>query len=133
MNMAMFKVLEERFWKALAIFDQGKELYLEWGIFGSFSRGDIKAGSDIDFAVVIDSGIKHLGYDIRVMAGFVTGISGEDDVVFVKKSTLENPYNYFYRELARDYRKIRSGLYVPENKWMVETMEHNIKFKECIK
>lgn len=76
--------------------------YIEFGVFGSFSRNDYTCKSDVDFLIVVNempnkSDIASLKCDLDNVGC---------DLAILCKSTFDHPNSIFSESVKRDYRRI---------------------------
>lgn len=100
-----FDYLSSCFLSGAAALSSNRDMYVECGIFGSFSRGDYKCGSDVDFVIYVDKlpdkvGL-HLLRDCLEEAGC--------DLAVLLKSQLSAPTTPFAKNVQRDYRRLYIG------------------------
>lgn len=105
MNEAVRPKLEKSFLEGVNLIKAYKSKYAEFGIFGSFSRGDYKLGSDVDFVIFSDDLITpESSYLLR---------SGLDamgcDLVIMPVHVLVEQDSRFQKNLIRDYRRVDYG------------------------
>lgn len=95
------KLFKERENKAIELIKKSGIKYDEIGIFGSYSRGDYKANSDIDILVITEElpepTIRGLLYGNLDMIGV--------QLVYSKRSVF-NESTVFSKEVQRDYKRI---------------------------
>ena len=94
---------EERLRKAIITIKSSNIDYINIGIFGSYSRGDYKATSDIDIVVIVN---KLPDRNIRATLRDDLDEIG-CDVTYMLKSTFENPWNEFSKVVVRDFKEIK--------------------------
>ena len=76
--------------------------YNQVGIFGSYARNEYKAGSDIDFCIVVD-------HELTKQQRGILRCDAEEhqcDVVFVSKESFEKEETPFMINLRRDYKRL---------------------------
>lgn len=105
MNDAMWPILEKQFFDGVSVIKKYLDLISEFGIFGSFSRGDYKIGSDVDFVVFVRDPVDI--NRIRLLRSEVT--STDCDIVVMNVSVLSKQSSFFEKNVAKDYRKVGYG------------------------
>lgn len=76
--------------------------YIEFGIFGSFARGDIKCGSDVDFVLIVDD--LSMRKSISALRSDLEDIGC--DLAVILKNNFDNPQTLFAEKVKRDYRRV---------------------------
>lgn len=105
MSCVMDNVLQEfrnRERTVLQLILDSKIKFDEVGVFGSYSRGDFKSTSDIDFCVITKQRPE------RRISGSLRQ-DAEDagaDIVFVSPEYFSNDASNFAAQLRRDYRRL---------------------------
>lgn len=94
--------LMNRFKQGSTIILKSKVDYVEFGIFGSFARGDIKCGSDVDFVIIVnDLSNRRL---ISTLRGNLEEIGC--DLAVLLKDNFDNPKTIFAKKVKTDYRRV---------------------------
>lgn len=94
--------LMNRFKQGSTIILESKVDYVEFGIFGSFARGDIKCGSDVDFVLIVDD--LSMRKSISALRSDLEDIGC--DLAVLLKNNFDNPQTLFAEKVKRDYRRV---------------------------
>lgn len=94
-------IFAEREKKVIELIKKYNIAFEEIGVFGSYSRGNYKTTSDIDFCVITDNKPdRHISGCLREEAEILGA-----DIIFITRDYFENSNTIFAENVRNDYRR----------------------------
>ena len=100
--MTIKEYFDNKFEQALSIVRRYDLDFYKFGIFGSYSRGDYDASSDIDIVIIFNELPPR-----RITANLRCDLDDLNvDLAVLLKSSFDNPSSAFTKSVVRDFREI---------------------------
>ena len=101
---AISSYIVEKLTDAIQIIDSCNLDYIEYGLFGSVARSEYNGRSDIDIVFIVNELIT--SKEFAALAGDLESL--HCDIAQILLENFNNPKNTFHRNIAKDYKRIKS-------------------------